>query len=254
MAKLHPLLQAKLAALGEAEHKKLTDRAKLMNVPFWWHGPTPDNAEIYHNGTLSVVDTGAKIIGITAWHVWDAYSIDLAARPQFVCQFGPVTVVPEDLRIADDKRLELATFDLTSIYDRLQESGFVAHRPQSWPPSRPEVSDLVIYGGFPGTERVHHLVAATFPLNSVTGIVTQVTSQNVMAEVDYKRLMDADAAMDIVGFDPAGSSGGPVYRVLETDNGRGIELVAIVYEQSEAFTFMLGRHVDFVTADGQLLL
>jgi hypothetical protein len=224
-----------------------------MSVPFWWHGPTPDNSEIYHNGTLSLVDTGEKIIGVTAWHVWNAYRIDLANRPRFVCQFGDVTVTPEVLRIAADERLELATFELTSIYSRLQAFGSVAHRPQSWPPTRPDVADLVVYGGFPGTERLHRLVEVTYPLITVTGMVTEVTTQNVRVEVDYKRLFDADGTEgELVGFDPAGSSGGPVYRIVDTPAGPDIEIVAFVYEQSEGLTFMLGRHADVIRADGFL--
>jgi hypothetical protein len=164
-----------------------------------------------------------------------------------------VSACPEDLRIDDDERLELATFDLASVYATLQAFGFIAHQPKSWPPNRPDVSDLLIYGGFPKQDRVHRQVEATFSLNTVTGIVTEVTYQNVRAAVDYDRLMDADAGGAIVGFDPAGSSGGPVYRVIEGPNGPDIEVVGIVYEQSKLFKFMLGRHVDFVAADGRLL-
>jgi len=83
VAKLHPLLKTKRDALGDVHHKELTDRAKRMNVPFWWHGATLDDSEIYHNGTLSLVDTGEKTIGITAWHVWNGLrrsAVTAAAR------------------------------------------------------------------------------------------------------------------------------------------------------------------------------
>ena len=255
VAKLHPLLKAKLDALGHDVHCRLSDRVMTMFVPFWWHGPRPDDSEIYHNGTLSLVDTGEKVIGITAWHVWNAYLIDLINRPPFVCQFGHVTVAPEASRIAADERLELATFDLTSIYGTLQEFGAVAHRAQSWPPNRPDVADLVLYGGFPGKERQHKLVEVMYPRKTVLGMVTEVTSQNVRVEVDYKRLFDADGNEgEIVGFDPAGSSGGPVYRIVDTPAGPDLEIVAFVCEQSELFTSMLGRHADIIKADGHLVV
>jgi hypothetical protein len=256
MAKLHPLLQEKWDALGDAAHKQLSDRAKKMNLPFWWHGPTPDDAEIYHNGTLSLVDTGEKVIGITAWHVWNAYRQDLEKRPRFVCQFGGVTVAPEALHLADDERLELATFNLSTLYEQLQEFGFVAHRPQVWPPSRPDVQDLVIYGGFPGVERKPGPVEVVFYLNTVTSLVSQVTSQNVVVEVNYSRLSDADDPHqgNVVAFDPAGSSGGPVYRIIDMPRGPDLEIVAFIYEQSKDFHFMLARHVEFIRSDGMLAM
>jgi hypothetical protein len=253
VAKLHPLLKAKWDALGADAHSRLTDRTMTASVPFWWHGPTPDDSEIYHNGTLSLVDTGDKVLGITAWHVWNAYRVDLANRFRFVCQFGPVTVTPEALIIAEDERLELATFDLTSICSTLQEFGWVAHRPRSWPPARPDVADLVIYGGFPGRQRRRRGVAVTYPHNTVTGMVTEVTRQNVRVEVDYNRLFDANGIEGkIVGIDPGGSSGGPVYRIVDTTAGPDIEIIAFIYELSEVFTSMLGRHADVVEADGSL--
>ena len=182
-----------------------------MSVPFWWHGPTPQDPQIYNNGSLCLLDTGERIIGVTAWHVYAAYCARLAERKPFVCQFGGATVLPELLLIAENEKLDLATFDLAKVIPNLE--GFIPHRPHSWPPARPTVNDLVLYGGFPGDCRQSDLARATFTLDSVTGLVSEVTTQNVVIEVDYRRLFQADSLDgNVISIDPGGTSGGPVYR------------------------------------------
>ncbi len=66
MAKLHPRLETKWQALGDGAHRTLFDRMIKASVPFWWHGPTPQNPEIYNNGSLCLLDTGGRVIGVTA--------------------------------------------------------------------------------------------------------------------------------------------------------------------------------------------
>ena len=67
----------------------------------------------------------------------------------------------------------------------------------------------MLYGGFPGNMRKTDLVQATFSLDTVTGLVSQVTSQNIVIEVDYSRLHDADGPEgNVVTADPAGSRRG----------------------------------------------
>ena len=71
--------------------------------------------EIYNNGSLGLIDTGERVIGVTAWHVYEAYLARLALRKLFVCQFGGVTVFPEQILIDKNERLDLATFNLSAV-------------------------------------------------------------------------------------------------------------------------------------------
>jgi hypothetical protein len=253
VAKLHPLLQEKWNALGNDLHLKLFDLAATMFVPFWWHGPTPANAAIYNNGSLCLLDTGTRVVGVTAWHVYDKYLTYLKRGAPFVCQFGGVTVFPERLLIDGSEKLDLATFDLIEVIDLLE--GYVAHRPVAWPPPRPVVGDLAIYGGFPGTRRRPDLVRPTFGIDAVTGLVSQVTQQNLVIEVDYARLSDADGPPgNVVSADPRGTSGGPVYRITDSAQGPGLEIIGLIYEYSELNRFVLARHADFVRPDGTIVM
>ena len=74
-----------------------------------------------------------------------------------------------------------------------------------------------------------------------------------MIEVDYSRLHDADGLEgNVVEADPAGTSGGPVYRITDTQDGFGLELAGFIYEQAQENRFVLARPVDFVGSDGRI--
>lgn len=222
-----------------------------MAAPFWWHGPTKDDGDILHNGTICKVDTGKRIIGVTADHVYAEYLKDRATGKPFVCQFGDVTVVPEERLIDHDERLDLATFDFSDIIrDRAR---FVA---RSWPPVRPKVGDPVMYGGFPGYSRTVELEAARarFSFQSVTGLIGDVSAQSIVLNVDYSKLWDADMPEGTVSaIQPGGISGGPVYHIDDAASPFRFELVGFIYEQNDEYRCALARNADLIRSDGTIV-
>lgn len=251
MAELHPILKAKAEALGKQGQDRLFDLAATMSTPFWWHGPTPQDPEIYHSGTLSLIHTGERAIGVTASHVYAKYLTRRDLGKPFVCQFGGVTVYPEDLLIDENKLLDLATFDVSTVI--LELDGRTLHRSPVWPPQRPKADDVIQYGGFPGSRRRFDLVRPTFGLDYITGLVSDVTPLNIVIQVDYSRLADADGPeATVVASDAPGTSGGPVYRIIETPNGAGFEIAGFITEQWPELNFILARHADLVWADGTI--
>jgi hypothetical protein len=182
---LHPDLKKRWERIEQA-HDALFEQLKYKCVPFWWHGDRQANGVILHNGTICVVDTGELVIGVTAHHVYKKYQEERATDKTFVCQFGDLTVAPEELLIDEDERLDLVTFDLSPIIGAQQR--FV---PSKWPPKRPEPGDLVMFGGSPGTPRTVNLETdtATFSLDTVTALVTGVGYDGILIRVNYSKLM-----------------------------------------------------------------
>ena len=246
---LHPDLRKKWDHLNrDGAHRRLFGEAKPMAAPFFWHGPTKNDGDIVHNGTICKVDTGARIIGVTADHVYAEYLKDRSTGKRFVCQFGDVTVVPEERLIHRDEWLDLATFDLSDIIGN--RARFVAG---SWPPARPKESDTVIYGGFPGYSRTAdpELATATFHFESVTGLIGDVSAQRIVMNVNYSKLWDADMQEGTISaIDPRGISGGPVYRIQDAISPLRFELVGFIYEQNDEYRCALARHADLIRADG----
>jgi hypothetical protein len=103
------------------------------------------------------------------------------------------------------------------------------------------------------TRRRADLERATFGLDTVTGLVSDVTQQNLIVEVDYAKLSDADGPQgNVVSADPRGTSGGPVYRITDSAQGPGLEIIGFIYEQSELNRFVLARHADLIRPDGTI--
>jgi hypothetical protein len=208
--------------------------------------------EILHSGTVCFVDTGARVIGVTAEHVYRQYLLDREADKHFVCQFGDQLVWPEARLIDRDRQLDLATFDLPELARRKER--FLSNRTVKWPPPRLNAREAVIYGGYPGASRQSGLWKPTFAFETVTGFVHEVTLQNVVLFVDYQNIYwPGRPEGEELNTDPAGVSGGPVYYVDETASQYSyLELAGFIYEYHVSLETMLARHADVIRADGTL--
>lgn len=103
-------------------------------APFWWHGTATDGAHrIHHNGTVCFVNTGKRLIGVTAHHVLAGYRAALEFQPALRCQFGSATVEPLRHLIAESQYLDLATFDLSNVV--VAATGAAPTAPPIWPTS-----------------------------------------------------------------------------------------------------------------------
>ena len=120
--------------------------------PVWWYDDSRALGEcIVHNGTVTFVNTGSRVIAVSANHVYEQYMKDKAAVPSLKCQFGNVTVEPERYVIDSDKDIDLITFDLPVVLRAA--TGATVHNSPAWPPSNLATSQLVILGGYPGNRR-----------------------------------------------------------------------------------------------------
>lgn len=223
-----------------------------MCAPFWWHLAEHAAGEILHNGTVCFVDTGVRVIGVTAEHVYRRYLLNREADKDFVCQFGDLTVWPEARLIDRDRQLDLATFDLPELAERKER--FLSNRPVKWPPPRLNARDAVIYGGYPGASRQSGLWKSIFAFKTVTGFVHDVTPQNIVLFANYQNIYwPSRPEGEEVNTNPAGVSGGPVYYVDETGPQYSyLELAGFIYEYHVSLETVLARHADVIRDDGTL--
>lgn len=125
--------------------------AMNMAIPFWWskhvEGQKP---EVVQNGTLCLVNTGSRHIGITCDHVFQGFLDDKIKYPNVQCQFGNNTFSPES-RLIDHSPipgLDLATFDVPEVFVSASPRNY-HHNALKWPPDDVEPGDVLLYGGFP---------------------------------------------------------------------------------------------------------
>jgi len=207
-----------------------------------------------HNGTLCLVRTGTRDIGITADHVYRRYLVHREAHPDIEVQFGGATVYPETRLIDRDEHLDLATFDVPEIFVVMTGSQY--HTPKSWPPPPLQPNELVLYGGFPGALRAVRGGQVISPFESYTWLVTDVTAANIVMHVDFANLFSPGAEGKPLNKNPGGISGGPVFRVIENLSGPkktvGLELTGVIWEFYEPWETVRARHIRHVLADGTL--
>jgi hypothetical protein len=230
----------------ETAHAGLFEQMKAAAVPFWWHAPREAAGVILHNGTICRIDTGKRVIGVTAHHVYHRYFEERKTDSSFTCQFGETTVTPESLIIDGDRRLDLVTFDLSGV------SASDCYVSDSWPPERPNAGDLVMYGGIPGTPRKVDMTTGTahFVFDAITGLITDVGRESILICVDYKKLYEADdIGGEIVSTVGGGTSGGPVYRIDDSAEPFSLGLVGFI---AEADSVLLARHASLIGADGMI--
>ena len=237
----------------------IQELAKGITAPFWWHEDFDEHdlAEnprpiIKANGTITFVDTGEKILGVTNDHVYQGYLSSLENDSSLICQIGAASFRPEE-RIIDRSPpktgLDLATFDLSDVLVNASMSRI--HRSRGWPPPDAQVDDLVVLGGWPGTFRDERLGALNAYFASfITRIDSSIpehsrTSVNVTEAIPSGKLILPDDP------DLGGSSGGPILRIRE-ETTVTLELVGFIYEYSQAWQVVLARHANRVSADGTI--
>jgi hypothetical protein len=212
---------------------------------FFWHDA---NGHVCHNGTLSFVDTGTARLAITADHVCTAYLEDLAAGRVFECQFGGVLVRPEQMLIARDAQLDVATFRMPSV---AMSHNVHFHTAGTWPPPPPAPGEWLFYAGYPGAHRVERSRTIDHGLEALFGPVTDVNRSKIAFLLDFEALRwplhDHEAINQRLGR----MSGGPVFRLIEEGLTR-LEFVGIVYEHGETLELVFARSAAVIRADGTI--
>ena len=223
---------------------------KSHTCPIWWYDDRRAVGKaILHNGTVAFVNTGRKVIAITANHVYEQYLKDKRENADLKCQFGNVTVEPEHYSIAADANVDVATFELPLVL--AMATGVTTHNAGAWPPAELYESELIILGGYPGNRRSEKRHTVNSDFVSFISRVGQSSDDHLsihlnMPESHWPQGERLDSSPVLGGI-----SGGPVFRIrsepLET-----IEFAGIIYESSHMYELVFMRHASYIQADGTL--
>lgn len=122
-------------------------------------GPRAGQAPTLSNGTATLLRLDGREFAVTCEHVLAKYrELRAGGDRTVVFQVGMLAFDPEDRLTAEDKRLDLAVFDLTNLgHARASVRGsgaFQFHEPRAWPPALPTPEEeFVSLAGFPGAGR-----------------------------------------------------------------------------------------------------
>jgi hypothetical protein len=218
--------------------------------PVWWYDDrNPVGASIQHSGTVTFVNTGSRIIAVSANHVYEQYLKDKSATPSLKCQFGGVTVEPERYVIDSDKGLDLVTFDLPVVL--ATATGVTIHNSPVWPPAQLNVSEIVILGGYPGNRRSESSNTLNSDFVSFISRISQSSDDHVSVYLNMPDSHWPQGEKLANSPDLGGISGGPVFRLV-TEPLESLEFVGVVYESSQTYELVFCRHASFIRSDGNL--
>jgi len=242
------------SAIDQAERtgylKALRGQARAVCAPLWWHGhDAAGNYRILHNGTVTFVDTGVKLLAVTADHVLAKYFADKAQDPHIVCQLGSTTVDLETRLVDRDQSLDIATIEVSEVL--VGASGVSFHAPAVWPTPPLSEREVILCAGYPGHLREEHQSTADLPFQWFVGRATTVSNQNISLHLDLDNLHIPLSATAHLNRVPGGMSGGPVFRLVPGPIEH-LEQVGVIYEYHESFELMLARPVKLLGATGTI--
>jgi hypothetical protein len=217
--------------------------AQSLCAPLFWR----DTDGQPHNGTITFVCTPqSQVLGVTNKHVADG----LASCTDYVSsglQIGGARLDPARL-IARHQDLDLATFQLSDVF--LATSGHNAATVSTWPPKAPSEGDPVIYGGFPASYREDYDGTIDFGFAIFVGKVQSVSDRNIAMVLEIERSESFSSNRIPPNVDLGGWSGGPVFRLVDSDGIERLELCAIIYEYSPSFEIAFAHPLGSLDDDG----
>lgn len=214
----------------------------------WWYDDLKAVGEsVLHSGTVTFVNTGSRVIAVSANHVYEQYLKDKAADPSLKCQFGSVTVEPERYVIDSDKNLDLVTFDLPVVLRTA--TGATVHNSPAWSPGNLAVSQLVILGGYPGNRRSEHSRTLDSDFVTFTSRIVQSSDDHASVQLNISESHWPQGERLSNSPDLGGMSGGPVFRLV-TEPLESLEFAGVVYEAHQTYELVFCRHASTIRSDG----
>lgn len=218
------------------------------STPIFWYENKP-NSPILRNGTVTVVKTPDRLIGVTAAHIINSYSAQ-SENLNLKLQIGEELIPDLQKRIiAVCDKLDLATISLgNSALDKKIV-------PLPWPPRAPQEGRSIMLGGYPGQERLEdQRRVCNFGTFAAIGIARTVSDDQItfLIERDFS-LPLKDIKELPMNYDLGGISGGPVISWFETKSFiASYHFAGIISEASSKYENIIAKRADFIRSDGSI--
>ncbi len=205
-----------------------------------------------NNGTATLLRLGDRFLAVTCHHLLEEFRRFGSAQEAFF-QLGDARIVPEQYLVSENRDLDLAVLDLSTLVDKtppLTEANFFC--PRNWPPETVSTDDVICLAGFPGIWR-NQLDLGHLRFYSYSSGATEVVSVKEHQIVSTVQIQDCVSQINhgLVWGSLGGLSGGPVFVWRKTPI-LVVELVGIVYEYQENLDLMLIRSTQVIREDGTL--
>jgi len=172
---------------------------------------TPAN-NIFGNGSFSLIDTGQRRLLVTCHHVWEDFKKLRNEHPNLM--FGvcldfnnPIVIYDiDDALVDEDKRCDLATFDIASLSKICTAGGLEFFNLHVNRPPKLEEGVTIYLIGFPAKGRQDDTNSIGFPRQAIGVAATHVGDLSFFSDVTTLQKDKTDFA---------GISGSPCFLVTE---------------------------------------
>lgn len=228
------------------------ENAKRLTAPFSWYAPElQGRSRTIGGGTVCFVNTGVRLLGLTAAHIHRACMTALECDPDLGCQIGGHSFQPSKHLIDIDHDLDLATYELSEI--QVNAAGADVHAPSTWPPRLTDDDDLVLIGGWPWRSVVERIGSSTHDFVFFIGRSAGASESSLGMATFRSTSIPYGTRSLSPDLNLGGMSGGPMY-VLKQGLIARLELVGILFEYSPSpLELMLARPLSRIAADGKLI-
>ena len=226
----------------------LESNAKRLTAPFYWYAPErPLGSRTLGGGTICFIQTGHRLLGVTAAHVHRAYVNRLEQDPEIACQIGGHSFQPTAHLIDIDDDLDLATYGLSEI--QTNAAGADIHAPPAWPPEL--AGDLHVVGGWLWRSTTERSGYSTHDFLTFIGQSRGSSDRNLLMETFRSTSQPYGPRSLSPDVNIGGMSGGPMY-ALKLEPLVRLEMVGIISEYHEPYEFILARPLSRIAVDGSL--
>jgi hypothetical protein len=203
---------------------------------------------IHNNGSMFFLDTGNKLLAVTARHVYRGY-VEAALKAPLDCYIDSLRFDPIQRLVSEGRETDIATFRITR-----EELAALGKITIPWPPVKPHKGKSVMFSGVPGFARSNPrrgefgfgCYVASFKVDNVddTSLSLMRPPQGEMVDIIGKGF--PPDALDIGGM-----SGGPIASMELTPNGIfAWSIAALIYEGHQSFDIIKGVRADLIDDDG----
>jgi len=224
-------------------------------VPIYWFSLDKENPTILHNGTVTLLETPQRIIGVTASHVLDCYKNDHKEQKVRLQLMNEAVDNLLDRLIDNSDRLDIATFDIDERI--ISNIGKNVSPLKNWPPQPPQEGRGIMLAGYPACDRFEpRKLCANFGLFTALGIARVVSDEQITWAIDQEFLISSKRVNPLPpNHDLGGISGGPLISWFETPNYISYyKLSGIISQANRTLENVIARRADFINDDGTITL
>jgi hypothetical protein len=205
-----------------------------LSAPFFWVLRDSEGEIHFKNGTVSFIDTGARVFAITACHVIDDCIADAKTAEFVQCMIGgngkTLYFKLEDRLIDRNPEIDLATLKISEAEVTNIGCAVLRGFQLSWPPPLVQPDYSAVFCGYPGKSR--SLMTKKDIMFRRVALGTDVSSSRIAQisllierEKMYQCLGDGELPEN---YNFGGISGGPLVSLVERGGIRGWVAAGII--------------------------